>query len=87
MAITSIKSVMLEEEGRSAGAETNMPAEVADKRRKNPPARLHNKRAQRNLLLKMVHSNKAAAMYDVIQSDSTLWIAPTCTTTLRITLV
>lgn len=41
MAMTSMKRVMLEEEGRSAGAETNMPAEVAEKRRKNPPARLH----------------------------------------------
>lgn len=43
-----MKRVMLEEEGRSAGAETNMPAEVADKSRKNPPARLHNKHAQQN---------------------------------------
>lgn len=40
MAMTSMKSVMLEEEGKSAGAETNMPAEVADNRRNNPPARL-----------------------------------------------
>lgn len=40
MAMTSMKSVMLEEEGKSAGAETNIPAEVADKSKKNPPARL-----------------------------------------------
>lgn len=31
---------MLEEEGKSAGAETNIPAEVADKSKKKPPARL-----------------------------------------------
>lgn len=40
MAMTSMNNVMLEEEGRRAGAETNMPAEVADKSRNNPPARL-----------------------------------------------
>lgn len=38
--MTSMKSVMLDDDGRSAGAETNMPADVADKRRKKPPARL-----------------------------------------------
>lgn len=38
--MTSMKSVMLEEEGKSAGAETNIPAEVADKSKKKPPARL-----------------------------------------------
>lgn len=35
-----MKRVMLDDEGRSAGAETNMPAELADKIKKNPPARL-----------------------------------------------
>lgn len=40
MAMMSMKSVMLDEEGRRAGADTNMPAEVAEKIRKNPPARL-----------------------------------------------
>lgn len=40
MVMTSMKSVMLEEEGKRAGAETNIPAEVADKSKKKPPARL-----------------------------------------------
>ena len=38
--ITSMKSVMLEDEGRRAGAATKTPAEVAEKIKKHPPTRL-----------------------------------------------
>lgn len=40
MALTNMKSSMDEEDGSRAGADTNMPADVADKSRKNPAERL-----------------------------------------------
>lgn len=40
MVMTTITRTMAEEEGRRADADTNMPAEVADKIRNRPPARL-----------------------------------------------
>lgn len=39
--MTSMKNVMLEDDGRRAGAETKTPAEVAENIKKKPPARLH----------------------------------------------
>lgn len=39
--MTSMKNVMLEDDGRRAGAETKIPAEVAENNKKNPPTRLH----------------------------------------------
>lgn len=79
MAITNMKSVMLEEEGKSAGAETNIPAEVADKSKKKPPARLrilyfheHNKHG---VLLQSLSRTQRAHLIDSVARTITRFAA------------